>query len=85
MKNLMKTAPRISLFVLGTLIAMEVVTLAIMKEQHLGGQGTTATLLWHTSMLFLPLLGYYLYKKTITPVEVQKIYVKDLNTPNYEE
>ena len=81
----MKPVQRIALFGLGTLMAMEVITLAIMKEQHLGGQGTTATLLWYTAMLFLPLLGYYLYKKTSTPVEVQKIYVKDLNTPNYED
>ena len=39
MKNLMKTAQRIALFVLGTLMAMEVITLSIMKEQHLEDKG----------------------------------------------
>ena len=64
MKNLMKTAQRVVLFVLGTLIAMEVITLAILKERHLGLQEITCSLIWLTSMLFLPLLGYYLYKET---------------------
>ena len=85
MKNLMKTAQRVALFGLGTLIAMEVITLGLMKEQNWVGQEITSSLLWYTSMVFLPLLGYYLYKKTITPVEVEKIYVKDLNTTPYED